>query len=191
MAEISKTLTELGLTAAGGRDATITGLTVDSRAVKKGMLFAALPGVKVHGASFIGTALAQGATAILTDSKGAALAADELAASDAAVIVAQDPRQTLAQTASLWFGPHPSTVVAVTGTNGKTTTVRLTAHLLKANQLRVGPQKSVAQTVEGTDPHPPHVDGELCTQAGHHLFGRLVGKGDGQNPARADLPRLE
>ena len=69
MAEISKTLTELGLTAAGGRDATITGLTVDSRAVKKGMLFAALPGVKVHGASFIGTALAQGTTAILTDSK--------------------------------------------------------------------------------------------------------------------------
>jgi len=36
------------------------------------------------------------------------------------VIIAQDPRQTLAQTASLWFGPHPANVVAVTGTNGKT-----------------------------------------------------------------------
>jgi len=61
-----------------------------------------------------------GAAAILTDSTGAQIAAKELAASDAALIVAQDPRQTLAQTASLWSGAHPATVIAVTGTNGKT-----------------------------------------------------------------------
>ena len=115
-----KSLAELGLTAQGGREAQITGLTVDSRAVQSGMLFAALPGARVHGATFIETALQAGAAAILTDAEGAALATNALATSNAAVVIAQDPRQTLAQTASLWFGPHPATVVAVTGTNGKT-----------------------------------------------------------------------
>ncbi|MEJ6401484.1 UDP-N-acetylmuramoyl-L-alanyl-D-glutamate--2,6-diaminopimelate ligase [Yoonia sp. 2307UL14-13] len=115
-----KTLAELGLRAQGGSDATITGLSVDSREVKPGHLFAALPGARVHGGAFIQYALRMRAAAILTDAEGAAIATDELAASDAALIVSQDPRQTLAQTASLWFGPHPETIVAVTGTNGKT-----------------------------------------------------------------------
>lgn len=111
-------LAALGLTAAGGREAQITGLCVDSREAGPGVLFAALPGATVHGAAFAQKAISLGATAVLTDAKGAALAADALA--DVAVIVAQDPRQALAQTASLWFGPHPATMVAVTGTNGKT-----------------------------------------------------------------------
>ena len=115
-----KSLAELGLTARGGREAQITGLAVDSRDVKPGFLFAALPGAQVHGGEFIQYALRMQAGAILTDAAGATIAAAELAASDAAVIVAQDPRQALAQTASLWFGAHPKTVVAVTGTNGKT-----------------------------------------------------------------------
>lgn len=113
-------LAGLGLTATGGREAQITGLTVDSRAVRPGFLFAALPGAVVHGAEFIGTALREGADAILTDAQGAKIAAKELDAANVAVIVSEDPRQTLAQTASLWFGAHPQTVIAVTGTNGKT-----------------------------------------------------------------------
>ena len=115
-----KSLAELGLTAQGGREAKVTGLAVDSREVQKGFLFAALPGVRVHGGEFIQYALRMGAAAVLTDAQGAAIAADALAASDTALIVAQDPRQALAQTASLWFGAHPATMVAVTGTNGKT-----------------------------------------------------------------------
>ncbi|WP_106744738.1 UDP-N-acetylmuramoyl-L-alanyl-D-glutamate--2,6-diaminopimelate ligase [Yoonia maritima] len=115
-----KTLAELGLTAANGREVQITGLTVDSRNVKSGNLFAALPGATVHGGNFIAKAIELGASAVLTDAAGAKIAADVLAASNVATIVAQDPRQTLAQTASLWFGAHPGTVVAVTGTNGKT-----------------------------------------------------------------------
>ncbi|QQA44158.1 UDP-N-acetylmuramoyl-L-alanyl-D-glutamate--2,6-diaminopimelate ligase [Pelagovum pacificum] len=118
--EQTKTLSALGLTAQGGREAEITGITVDSREVMPGYLFAALPGGSVHGADFIATALELQAGAILTDAEGARRAADEIAESDVALIVAEDPRQTLAQTAALWFGRHPSTVVAVTGTNGKT-----------------------------------------------------------------------
>jgi len=120
MGSTAKTLGQLALSARDGRDATITGLAVDSRAVREGFLFAALPGSRVHGAEFIKYALRMGAAAILTDVRGAEIAAAELAASDAAVIVVDDPRQTLAYTAALWFGAQPATVVAVTGTNGKT-----------------------------------------------------------------------
>jgi len=116
----SSTLTALGLTAQGGRNPTVTGLTVDSREVKDGTLFFALPGTQVHGAEFIEYALRMGAGAILTDAKGAEIAKDQLAASQAALIIAEDPRGALARTASLWFGAHPETVIAVTGTNGKT-----------------------------------------------------------------------
>lgn len=115
-----KSLAELGLTALGGREAQVTGLAVDSREVKPGFLFAALPGAQVHGGEFIQYALRMQAAAILTDAEGAQIAADELAGSNTALIVAQDPRGALAHTASLWFGAHPATVVAVTGTNGKT-----------------------------------------------------------------------
>ncbi len=113
-------LSQLALTARAGRDPEITGMAVDSRDVRDGFLFAALPGTRVHGGEFIQYALRMGATAILTDSKGAEIAAAELAASDAALIVVQDPRQVLAYTAALWFGAQPQTMIAVTGTNGKT-----------------------------------------------------------------------
>ena len=124
----TQTLGQLGLSAQGGakggwqgaRDLTITGLAVDSRDVRDGFLFAAMPGTRVHGAEFIQYALRQGAVAILTDAEGARLAADEIAKAGAALIIAEDPRQALAYTASLWFQRQPRVVTAVTGTNGKT-----------------------------------------------------------------------
>jgi len=116
----AKTLADLGLTAQGGREAQITGLSVDSRIVEPGHLFAALPGSRIHGGEFIQFALRMGASAILTDRQGAKIAEAELRDSDAALVVAEDPRQTLAFAAALWFGLQPDTVVAVTGTNGKT-----------------------------------------------------------------------
>ena len=131
MAQI-KTLAELGLTAQGGRRAEITGMTTDSRAVRPGQLFGAMPGSTVHGATFVPMALDKGAAAILTDAEGAALAAPALAGSDAALIVAEDPRAALAQTASLWFGPHPDVMVAVTGTNGKTSVSTFTRQIWEA-----------------------------------------------------------
>ncbi|MCR9125269.1 MAG: UDP-N-acetylmuramoyl-L-alanyl-D-glutamate--2,6-diaminopimelate ligase [Rhodobacteraceae bacterium] len=120
MSAQTKTLQDLGLTAQGGRNPQITGVVVDSRAVRPGMLFAALPGSRVHGATFIQYALRMGAAAVLTDPAGAAIARPELAASPAAVIVTDDPRGALAFAAALWAGAQPRTMVAVTGTNGKT-----------------------------------------------------------------------
>ncbi len=149
-----KTLGDLGLTASGGRDALVTGLSVDSRTVKDGYLFAALPGTAVHGAEFIQYALRMGAGAILTDAAGARIAADALDGSQAALVVAEDPRQALAQAAALWFGPHPGTVVAVTGTNGKTsvsTFCRQIWVLLGRDAINLG-----TTGVEGVWTHPLH-----------------------------------
>ncbi|MEO0634530.1 MAG: UDP-N-acetylmuramoyl-L-alanyl-D-glutamate--2,6-diaminopimelate ligase [Pseudomonadota bacterium] len=83
-----------------------------------GTLFAAMPGSRVHGADFIQYAVRMGAVAVLTDRAGAESAADHL--DGIAVVLADDPRATLSRTAALWFGGQPDTMVAVTGTNGKT-----------------------------------------------------------------------
>ncbi|MES2969810.1 MAG: UDP-N-acetylmuramoyl-L-alanyl-D-glutamate--2,6-diaminopimelate ligase [Pseudomonadota bacterium] len=132
MADQASTVSQLGLTARGGRDPVLTGITVDSRAVRDGMLFAALPGARMQGAEFIGPALRMGAAAILTDGAGARLAAEALAGSDAALIVAEDARGALAGAAALWFGAQPETMVAVTGTNGKTSVATFTRQIWMA-----------------------------------------------------------
>jgi UDP-N-acetylmuramoyl-L-alanyl-D-glutamate--2,6-diaminopimelate ligase len=85
-------------------------------------LFAALPGSALHGATYIATAIEAGAAAILTDAMGASLAQAALEGSPVALVVAQDPREALARAAALWYGAQPATMVAVTGTNGKTST---------------------------------------------------------------------
>src|SRR5690606_5439567 len=131
-----KKLSLLGLRAADGRDPQITGLAVDSRQVRDGYLFAALPGSAVHGAEFIRYALRQGAAAVLTDRQGAAMAADVLADSPAALVVAEDPRAALAGAAALWFEAQPEIVVAVTGTSGKTSVTNFTRQIWQALGLR-------------------------------------------------------
>ncbi len=146
------TLAELGLTAQGGASAVVTGLAVDSREVKDGTLFFALPGANVHGASFIQYALRMGATAVLTDATGAQIAKADLDASNAALIIAEDPRGALAQTASLWFGAHPETVIAVTGTNGKTSVSTFARQIwieMDQNAVNLG-----TTGVEGAWTHP-------------------------------------
>ncbi|WP_299849659.1 UDP-N-acetylmuramoyl-L-alanyl-D-glutamate--2,6-diaminopimelate ligase [uncultured Roseovarius sp.] len=125
----TKSLAELGLTAQGGRKSDVTGLAVDSREVKDGFLFAALPGTRVHGGEFIKYALRMGAGAVLTDTDGARMAYEELAESEAALIVAEDPRQTLSYAAALWYGAQPEVMVAVTGTNGKTSVASFTRQI--------------------------------------------------------------
>jgi UDP-N-acetylmuramoyl-L-alanyl-D-glutamate--2,6-diaminopimelate ligase len=132
MTERTVSLGDLGLTAKAGAHARVTGLAVDSRAVQPGFLFAALPGSAVHGANYIAAALAKGAAAILTDADGARLAADALAWSTAAVIVAEDPRAALAGAAALWSGAQPGVMVAVTGTNGKTSVATFTRQIWQA-----------------------------------------------------------
>ncbi len=93
-------------------DPVITGVTADSRKVKAGTLFVALPGSKVDGRSFIPAALNAGAAAILAPSDVTDLPVP--------VVHAQDPRRAYALAAASFWGAQPKTCVAVTGTNGKT-----------------------------------------------------------------------
>ncbi|WP_417249866.1 UDP-N-acetylmuramoyl-L-alanyl-D-glutamate--2,6-diaminopimelate ligase [Celeribacter sp.] len=124
-----RALSELGLTALGGREANVTGLSVDSRLTQEGHLFAALPGTRSHGAEFVTYALRMGAGAILTDREGVKIAADAIAEHNPAVIVAEDPRQALAYAAALFYGRQPERMVAVTGTNGKTSVASFTRNI--------------------------------------------------------------
>jgi UDP-N-acetylmuramoyl-L-alanyl-D-glutamate--2,6-diaminopimelate ligase len=92
----------------------IEGLAADSREVKSGYLFAALPGVNADGARFIHDAVERGAAAVLV-ARGA-----NAKSARAAIIEDSDPRRRLALIAARFFGLQPKTTVAVTGTNGKT-----------------------------------------------------------------------
>ena len=153
-------MAELGLTAKGGQQARVTGLATDSRTVRAGALFAALPGARVHGAEFIPAALEAGASAILTDPEGARRAADALGRADAALVLAADPRQTLACAAALWFGAQPATMVAVTGTNGKTSVASFTRQIWEAlgldavNLGTTGLEGAVSAAMSHTTPEP-------------------------------------
>lgn len=97
-----------------GADPDITGVTADSRAVRAGFLFAALPGAKLDGAAFVRDAIAKGAVAILGSE------AVRAHADGAATIIDLNPRRRLAEIAARFYGRQPRTIVAVTGTNGKT-----------------------------------------------------------------------
>ncbi|WP_341861930.1 UDP-N-acetylmuramoyl-L-alanyl-D-glutamate--2,6-diaminopimelate ligase [Gymnodinialimonas sp. 57CJ19] len=129
-------LSDLGLTALSGGDVVVSGLALDSRKVESGTLFAALPGTRVHGGEFIQYALRMGAGAVLTDRAGAEIAAEELAASDAALVVVEDPADALAHAAALFFGAQPETMVAVTGTNGKTSVASFTRQIWEALKVK-------------------------------------------------------
>jgi UDP-N-acetylmuramoyl-L-alanyl-D-glutamate--2,6-diaminopimelate ligase len=174
MARTTASLADLGLTAQGARDARVTGLATDSRAVKPGHLFAALPGSATHGGEFITYALRMGAAAILTDRHGAEIARADLDASDAALVISEDPRQTLAYAAALWFGAQPDTVVAVTGTSGKTSVATFTRQIWQALGHRAVNLGTMGVLGDHTAPLA-HTTPEPVTL--HRLLAEVAGQG--------------
>lgn len=130
--KIGKTLGDLGLVATDGNlsgTPVISGLCVDSRKVKSGDLFAALPGVQQHGGEFIQYALRMDAAAILTDREGLDICKRDVANINVPIIVSDDPRLTLARAAGRFYASQPATMVAVTGTNGKTSVANFTRQI--------------------------------------------------------------
>jgi UDP-N-acetylmuramoyl-L-alanyl-D-glutamate--2,6-diaminopimelate ligase len=109
----------------------IAGITADSRAIRPGFLFAALPGTRFDGRLFAGDAVARGAVAILTDDAAAlGLTAEDRAR--AVVVTDSNPQRRLAQLAARFCGRQPRTIAAVTGTNGKTSVVHFTREMWTA-----------------------------------------------------------
>ena len=112
-------------------DLDITGFAYDSRKVKPGNLFAALPGLQHHGSEFQAQAEKNGAIAILSD---------RLLKSSLPIITVENPRAALAALSNAFY-QYPSTklkLFGVTGTNGKTTTTYLLHSILEAAGLRTG-----------------------------------------------------
>ncbi|GGX60968.1 UDP-N-acetylmuramoyl-L-alanyl-D-glutamate--2,6-diaminopimelate ligase [Litorimonas cladophorae] len=95
-------------------DTAVTGLSADSRQIKTGMVFAALPGVAMDGRDFISKAVDQGAVGILSIPGTKA---------DVPVVESAKPRLAYARAAAKLFPGQPKTLVAMTGTNGKSSTV--------------------------------------------------------------------
>lgn len=106
----------------GSDDATpVTGFAIDHRKVAPGNVFGAFRGSVVNGEDFIPAAIAAGAVAVV--------AAPAAKVDGAVHIPDDDPRRAFALLAALHFAPFPEAIVAVTGTNGKTSTVELTRQL--------------------------------------------------------------
>ncbi len=147
-------------TPAPEQTAEVTGITHDSRAVRPGDLYAALPGARVHGADFVTQAAGLGAVAVLTDPSGA----ERVARTGLPVLVVDDPRARMGELAATIYG-HPGRdllQIGITGTSGKTTTAYLvegglktvrSTGLIGTVEMRIGDEriKSERTTPEATD----------------------------------------
>ncbi len=102
-------------------DSEVTGFAIDHRKVAKGSVFGAFKGAVFNGEDFIGEAVERGAVAVV--------AREEASVPRVPHLADENPRRLFAQLASRFYGPFPETVVAVTGTNGKTSTVEMTRQL--------------------------------------------------------------
>jgi UDP-N-acetylmuramoyl-L-alanyl-D-glutamate--2,6-diaminopimelate ligase len=117
----------------GTLDREIAGITYDSRRVKAGMIFVAIPGQHVDGHDFINSAVDRGAAAVICQRNG-------FFPQRATKIKVADVREALAMAAAAYYG-HPSTklkVIGVTGTNGKTTVAFMVKHLLETAGIKTG-----------------------------------------------------
>lgn len=102
-------------------DRTVTGFAIDHRKVAPGTVFGAFRGASVNGEDFIAAAVHAGAVAIV--------ARPEARVDGALHIADSEPRRAFARLAAQFFAPVPETIVAVTGTNGKTSTVEMVRQL--------------------------------------------------------------
>ena len=112
---------KLGTLTGGDGDAQVTGFAIDHRKVAPGTVFGAFQGTVVNGEDYIADAVKAGAIAVVARS--------EAVVAGAVHIAGDNPRETFAHLAAKYFAPFPATVVAVTGTNGKTSTVEMTRQL--------------------------------------------------------------
>ncbi|MFC4294601.1 UDP-N-acetylmuramoyl-L-alanyl-D-glutamate--2,6-diaminopimelate ligase [Novosphingobium tardum] len=119
--KLGRLAAEAGLSGAENVAATVTGFAIDHRKVAPGTVFGAFRGTRVNGEDFIPAAIEAGAIAVV--------ARPDVVVTGASHIADPEPRRAFARLAARFFVPVPETVVAVTGTNGKTSTVEMTRQL--------------------------------------------------------------
>jgi UDP-N-acetylmuramoyl-L-alanyl-D-glutamate--2,6-diaminopimelate ligase len=111
----------LGALTGGDEGAPVTGFAIDHRKVAPGTVFGAFTGARFNGEDFIPAAVSSGAVAVVSR--------PEAPVEGAVHIAAAEPRREFARLAAKFFAPFPDTIVAVTGTNGKTSNVELVRQL--------------------------------------------------------------
>ena len=112
----------IGEAAGSAADDTVTGCAIDHRKVAPGTVFGAFKGLARNGEDYIAGAVAAGAVAVVARPEANVPAG-------VAHVADAEPRRAFARIAAQFFAPFPQTVIAVTGTNGKTSTVELTRQL--------------------------------------------------------------
>lgn len=149
--------------------ACVTGLTADSRDVAPGFLFAALPGVKADGVQFLKAAKAKGAIAAIVPRNVPDFPGLQLIRTD-------NPRRLLALAASRYFDAQPDTIVAITGTNGKTSVSVFVRQIWAAMGFRaaslgtigiVGPEGEIK--LDHTTPDPVKLHEAVAALAQDHV----------------------
>ena len=109
-------------------DSTVTGFAIDHRKVARGSVFGAFKGAVFNGEDFIGQAVDRGAVAVV--------ARPEAEVERVPLLADPEPRRLFAGLAAKFYAPYPDTVVAVTGTNGKTSTVEMTRQIWRMSGHR-------------------------------------------------------
>ncbi|MGI8307579.1 UDP-N-acetylmuramoyl-L-alanyl-D-glutamate--2,6-diaminopimelate ligase [Saccharopolyspora hattusasensis] len=162
--------------------APVTGVTLRAQHVRPGDLFAALPGIRVHGADFAQHALDSGAVAVLTDQAGIDRAAliehPAVREGRVSLLVHDDPRGVLGAASALIYGDPSSRlkVLGVTGTSGKTTTTYLLESALQAAGFGTGLVGTVETRIAGdrldsafTTPEAPDLQALLAVMVEHRV----------------------
>ena len=153
-------------------DVAVLGITSDSRDVQPGFVFAALPGTTVDGAKYISSALDKGAVAVICQ-RGIYDGAGPIIESD-------NPRLLLAHMAARFYNAQPDTIVAVTGTNGKTSVAVFVRQIWAAMGFRaaslgtigvVGPEGTIV--LNHTTPDPVELS-SLAAKLRHDHVQHLV-----------------
>lgn len=150
-------------------DMDITGLSSDSRRVAPGHLFFALPGVKADGAAFIADAIRRGAVGVVA--KQGTVTADV----GVPVTEVDDPRRALALASARFYTGQPATMVAVTGTSGKTSVASFTRQIWEHAGLAAASIGTTGVVAPGRDEY-----GELTTPdpiSLHKLLSELAAAG--------------
>jgi UDP-N-acetylmuramoyl-L-alanyl-D-glutamate--2,6-diaminopimelate ligase len=109
-------------------DSEVTGFAIDHRKVARGSVFGAFKGAVFNGEDFIGQAVDRGAVAVVARPQATVERVPHLAD--------EQPRRLFAELAARFYAPYPETVVAVTGTNGKTSTVEMTRQIWRMSGHR-------------------------------------------------------
>ncbi len=153
----------------------ISGISSDSRSVRRGFLFVAIPGTLMDGREYIEDAVRHGAKAILVPN-GTAQPVCMAGVDEVVWIEDENPRLALANAAAKFYGSQPETIVAVTGTNGKTSTVSFTRQIWEHLDYRAASLGTLGlqgaemeQSGSMTTPDPVRLHSQLAELASHGI----------------------